>query len=266
MSIKRLLPLGALALLAGASLVGCGSAAAAASKATPTATCPTIPQIQQATGTITAVNSTQMTVQTTKGEALVDFSTRTRYSSQLKTSQADIQDGIRVQVIVKANSDGTYSAVQVAIRQAPTTGAGGTGGGGFPGGGTATPGTGRGGRGGTGRGTPVPANCRPTRGGANGGTGNGGGTGTVEGGLPSGAKVLSGTVATINGPSMTITGTDGTDYNVTLESTTIYSKIGAAKVTDLQIGQAVTVSGTKASNGSITAQAVTILLALPTGQ
>lgn len=267
MSIKRLLPLGALALLAGASLVGCGSAAAAASKATPTATCPTIPQIQEATGTITAVNSTQMTVQTTKGEALVSLSTRTRYSSQLKTSQADIQDGIRVQVIVKANSDGTYSAVQVAIRQAPTTGTGGTGGtGGFPGGGTATPGTGRGGRGGTGRGTPVPASCRTGRGTGTGGFGAGGGTGTVEGGLPSGAKVLSGTVATINGPSMTITGTDGTDYNVTLESTTIYSKIGTAKVTDLQIGQAVTATGTKASNGSITAQAVTILLALPTGQ
>ena len=116
MNTRRLLPLGTLALLADVALVGCGSAAAATSKATPTATCPTIPQFQTATGTITAVNSTQMTVQTTKGESLVTFSTRTRYSSQQKTSASDIQDGTRVQVIVKANSDGTYSAVQVAIR------------------------------------------------------------------------------------------------------------------------------------------------------
>jgi hypothetical protein len=77
---------------------------------------------------------------------------------------------------------------------------------------------------------------------------------------------LSGTVATISGPNMTITGSDGTDYNVKLDSTTVYSKIGAAKVSDLKIGGAVTATGVKASNGSITAQAVTILLALPTGQ
>jgi hypothetical protein len=180
---------------------------------------------------------------------------------QEKTSQSDIQDGVRVQVVVKSNSDGSYSAVQVAIRQAPTgTGAG--NGGGFPGGNG-----GNGGRGGSGNGnrggTPVPARCRTGRTGAGGGFGNGG---TVEGGLPSGAKVLSGTVATISGPNLTITGTDGTDYNVKLDSTTVYSKIGAAKVSDLKVGQMVLAIGTKGANGSINAQAVTVLLALLTGQ
>jgi hypothetical protein len=261
MLMKRLLLLGAVALLAGAALAGCGSTANAASKATPTPTCPAAPQFQQAVGTITAVNTSQMTVQTTKGEVLVTLGSRTRYSSQQKVSQSSIQDGMRVQVIVKANSDGTYSAVQVAIRQNPTTTGTGTGRGG----------TGNGGRGGgrpTGTptaGTPTAARCQTGRGAGRGGAGNGG-TGTVEGGLPSGAKVLSGTVSTINGATMTITGTDGTDYNVELDSTTIYSEIAAAKVSDLQVGQAVTVTGVKASNGSITAQAVTILLSLPSGQ
>ncbi|HLV98846.1 MAG TPA: DUF5666 domain-containing protein [Ktedonobacterales bacterium] len=268
MLVKRLLPLGAVGLLAGLALAGCGGSAAANTvSVTPTPTCPATPQFQVATGTITAVNSTQMTVQTTKGEALVTLSARTRYSSQQKTSASDIQDGTRVQVIVKANSDGTYSAVQVAIRQATGTGTGGGNGGGFPGGnptprGTATPGPRRTATPGAG----IPARCRPTGAGRGGAGGLGGGTGTVEGGLPAGAKVLSGTVATISGPNMTITGTDGTNYNVKLDSATIYSKIGAAKVTDLKIGAAVTATGAKASNGSIAAQAVTILLALPTGQ
>lgn len=262
MLMKRFLPLGAVGFLVGLALAGCGSTAASANTATPTPTCPAAPQIQEATGTITAVNSSQMMVQTTKGEALVNLSARTRYTMQEKTSQSDIKDGVRVQVIVKLNTDGSYSAVQVAIRQAPTgTGAG--NGGGFPGGNG-----GNGSRGGSGNGnrggTPVPARCRPGRGGAGGGFGNGG---TVEGGLPSGAKVLSGTVATISGPNLTITGAaDGTDYNVKLDSTTVYSKIGAAKASDLKVGQSVLAIGTKGANGSINAQAVTVLLALPTGQ
>jgi hypothetical protein len=261
MFMKRFLPLGAIGLLAALALAGCGgSAAANTTSVTPTPTCPSTPQFQVATGTITAVNSAQMTVQTAKGEALVTLSTRTRYSSQEKTSASDIQDGTRVQVIVQANSDGTYSAVQVAIRQAPA----GTG---FPGGnpnprGTATPGPRRTATPGTG----VPARCRTTGAGRGGAGGFGGGAGTVEGGLPAGAKVLSGTVATISGPNMTLTGTDGTNYNVKLVSTTIYSKIGAAKVSDLKIGLPVTATGAKASNGSIQAVAVTILLALPAGQ
>lgn len=259
--MKRLLSLGALGVLGVLALAGCGSAAASANAVTPTPTCPAAPQIQEATGTITAVNSSQMTVQTTRGEALVSLGARTRYTMQEKTSQSDIQDGVRVQVVVKSNSDGSYSAVQVAIRQAPT-GTGTGSGGGFPGGNG-----GNGGRGGSGNGnrggTPVPARCRTTRGGAGGGFGNGG---TVEGGLPSGAKVLSGTVATISGPNLTITGADGTDYNVKLDSTTVYSKIGAAKASDLKVGQSVLAIGTKGTNGSINAQAVTVLLALPTGQ
>lgn len=263
MVMKRLLSLGALALLAGATLVGCGAAASAASKATPTATCPATPQFQQATGTITAVSSSQMTVQTTKGAVQVTLSSRTRYTSQQKTAQSDVKDGMRVQVVVKDNGDGTYTAVQVALRQVPTTGTGGNGGNGGRGGnggnGTPTPSTGRDGRNG---GTPVASNCRPTTG-RGGGNGSFGGTGTTEGGLPSGAKVLSGTVATINGASMTITGTDGTDYNVKLDSATIYSKIGAGKVTDLKTGLPVTALGSKAKDGSIAAQSVTILLALP---
>lgn len=258
MVMKRLLALGALALLAGAALVGCGSPASAASKATPTPTCPAAPQFQQATGTITAVSSNQMTVQTTKGSVLLTLTSRTRYAAQQKVGQSDIQDGLRVQVIVKDNGDGTYTATQVAIRQAAAGNGSGNGGpGGFPGKGTPTPGAGRG-RGGNG--TPVPANCRTGRGGGNGGPGNN--NGGAEGGLPNGAKVLSGTVATINGVYMTITGTDGTDYSVRLDSTTVYSKIAAAKASDLKVGQAVTVAGTKGSNGSINAQAVTILLAL----
>jgi Cu/Ag efflux protein CusF len=256
--MKRLLSWGSLGVLSILALAGCGSGAASANAATPTPTCPAAPQFQQATGTITAVDGSQMTVQTTRGEALVNLSSRTRYTMQEKTSQSDVQDGVRVQVIVKSNSDGAYSAVQVAIRQAPT-GNGGGNGGGFPGGNGGNGGNGNGNRGGT----PVPARCRTGRGGNGGAFGSGG---AAEGGLPSGAKVLSGTVSTISGPNMTITANDGADYNVKLDSTTVYSKIGAAKVSDLKVGQMVLAIGAKGANGSINAQAVTILLALPTSQ
>jgi hypothetical protein len=248
-----------MALLAGFALAACGSPAAASSAAAPTPTCPSAPQFQQVVGTITAVNSTQMTVQTTKGETLVNLTSRTRYTHQETTTQSDVQDGTRVQVVVKPNGDGTYTAQLVALRQAvPNGGNGGNGGSG--GGNRGGNGNGGGNRGGT----PVPARCRTGRGGTGGGFG---GTGTtIEGGIPTGDLVLNGTVATINGQSMTVTEANGTDYNVKLDSTTVYSRIATAQASDLKTGQAVLAIGQKASNGSINALAVTILLALPTSQ
>jgi len=248
MMLRRFLQSGAVALLAGLAIAGCSANAASSSSATPTATCPTTQaqqQFKQAAGTVTTVSSTQITVQTTKGVVVANLSSRTRVTRQQTVTQSAVQDGVRVQVIVKNNGDGTYSAQVVAIRQAAPTGSGnGSGNGG-----------GRGGRNG------ANPNCRTGRG------GNGGAIGSpIEGGLPTGDLSLAGTVSSTNGQTMTITTANGTDYTVKLDSTTVYSEIAAAKTSDLQTNQAVLVVGQAQKDGSINALSITILLALPTSQ
>ena len=247
MNLRHLWYTCGMALLAGLALAACGpgGTASSTSSATATATCPPTPArtFKQATGTVITASSTQMTVQTSKGPVTVTFTSKTRYSRQQTVTESALQDGAQVQVAVKSNSDGTYTAQLVIIGGAGFGGGTGTGGGGT-GGGT----------GGRGSGSSA---CRTGRG----GIGSGSGTG---GGILSGAKVLRGKVSSVTANMLTITDTKGTDYSMTLDNTTIYSEIGQAQASDVQIGQAVLAVGQAASDGSITANSVTILLALPT--
>jgi hypothetical protein len=260
MIYRRFLPSGSVALLLGLALAGCAANSTSASgSVSPTPTCPstTLAQFKQVVGTVTALNSSQMTVQTTSGPVTVNLSSRARVTEQQMAAQSDVQDGELIQVEVKDNTDGTYTAVVVLLtgRVAGSTGggAGGGTGGGFGGG-----------RGGRGTVTPEPAGCpTPSRGT---GGGFGGGNGGTQGGLPTGSKLLTGTVVSILGQTLTIKATNGTVFTVTLDSTTVYSKIAAGKTSDLKINQAVRVIGQAQKNGSIDAQSITILLALPTSQ
>ncbi len=258
MILRRFLQSGAVVLLAGFAIAGCSANAASTGSATPTATCPSTQaaQFKQATGTVTTVSSTQITVQTTNGAVVANLSSRTRVTRQQTVAPSVVQDGVRVQVIVKNNGDGTYTAQIVAIRQAAPTGSGNGGGTGSGNGG---------GRGGSGA---NPA-CRTGRGGAGSGpgAGNGGIFGSpTEGGIPTGDLSLAGTVSSTNGQTMTITTTNGADYTVKLDSTTVYSQIAAAKTSDLQANQAVLVIGQAQKDGSINALSITILLSLPASQ
>lgn len=251
MKLRHLWQACGVALLAGLALAACGpkSTSNSTSSASPTATCPATPArtFDQATGTVLTASSDQMTVQTTKGQVTIHFTSQTRFSRQQTVTQSEIQDGNQVQVAVKSNSDGTYTAQLVIVGAA--VGRGGNGG--------------NGGNGGTGTGNGGNQACRAGRG----GTGSGTGTGTGNGGtILNGAKVLRGTVSSVTGNSLTITAANGTDYTVTLDSSTIYSKIGQAQASDVQAGQPVLVVGRKASDGSINANSVTILLALPATQ
>ncbi len=263
MIYKRFLPSGSVALLIGLAFAGCAASSTSASDAiSPTPTCPstTLAQFKQVVGTVTALSSSQMTVQTTSGPVMVSLSSRTRVTEQQVAAQSDVQDGELIQVEVKDNTNGTYSAVVVLLtgRAAGSTGggAGGGTGGGFGGG-----------RGGRGTVTPEPAGCpTPVRGNGAGAGGGNGGIGGTQGGLPTGAKLLTGTVVSVLGQTLTIKATNGTVFTVTLDSTTVYSKIAAGKTSDLKINQAVRVIGQAQKNGSVDAQSITILLALPTSQ
>jgi hypothetical protein len=246
---RRFLQAGIIALLAGTAFAGC-SASTTASRATPTPTCPSAPaqQFKQALGTVTAVSSDQMSVKTTTSQVMVNFTTKTTFTRQATVSQSDLKDGQQVQVIVKDNGDGTYTAQRVAI----STGVAQTG----------RFGSGNGGNRGF-------QNCRPT------GTGtptrrrgNGGGfpSGTPGTGPASGQRGVSGKIVTINGQTMTVAATNGGNYTITLDSSTTYEETVSAEASDIKVGQPVSVVGQAGANGSITATAIILLIALPTRQ
>jgi hypothetical protein len=253
----RFFALGGTLVLAVLALAGCSSANAARATTSPTATCPPAPK--QALGTVATVNGNSLTVKTTRGQSVtVNLASTTTLIQEATGSQSDLQDGERVQVFVTSNPDGSYTAQRITIAPAGTLATG------VPGGGR---GGGRGSGGGSGSSNPCVSRT-PRAGSGTPGTGRGrpgGGTGTPgTGNGQANGRSVSGTVATINGQVLSVTASDGTDYTVQLDSATKYTRISVAKASDLQVGQAVSVTGRAASNGSITAQSIIILEALPT--
>ena len=81
-------------------------------------------------------------------------------------------------------------------------------------------------------------------------SGFGGGSGRRSGGRP-----VFGTVASISGNTLTITGQDGTTHAVTLSATTTYTNGDGSSSTQasLTVGSTVAAIGPAASDGSITA-------------
>ncbi len=231
-------------MLLGLGLAACGTSTAASSVTVPPTCTTTLGQtFKEVVGKVVTVSKNQMTVKTiSQGQVIVQITDKTHFTRQQVVPQSDVQDGERVQVAVKRDDDGTYTAQSVAISSTD----------GQPGGNRGNSGNG---------GTNGRQGCRTGRS----GNGSSGGNNGVDG-IPSGARVLRGTVASVNTQSLTITALDGQDYTVTLDSTTVYSKIGPSQASDLKTGLPVLVTGRPSSQGSITAVAVTILLALPTNQ
>lgn len=253
----RFLALGGTLVLALLALAGCSSVGAAQATPSPTATCPPAPK--QALGTVATVNGNSLTVKTARGQSVtVNLTSKTTLIQEATGSQSDLQDGERVQVFVTSNPDGSYTAQRITIAPAGTLATG------VPGGGR---GGGRGGGSGSGSSNPCVSRT-PSAGSGTPGTGRGrpgGGTGTPgTGNGQANGRSVSGTVATVNGQVLSVTASDGTDYTVQLDSATKYTRISVAKASDLQVGQAVSVTGRAASDGSITAQSIIILEALPT--
>ena len=159
---------------------------------------------------------------------------------QATLTAADLKTGLPVTVIVRQNTDGTYSALSVSARasqgslgnvkkgarlcsgQRRGPGAGGLGGPGF---GSGTPGA----------------------------SGNG-----------TSRQTINGTISQINGTAITVTDSSGNDFTVTLTATTRMTALQTVTASDLQVGQAVTITGTANSQGVINASAVALLQALPT--
>lgn len=83
-----------------------------------------------------------------------------------------------------------------------------------------------------------------------------GGGGAGGGGFAGRANFTSGTIASIDGSTITLTLADGSTEKVTTSSTTTVSKTEKTTLSGLATGDKVTVIGPKGSDGSVTATAV----------
>jgi hypothetical protein len=138
--------------------------------------------------------------------------------------------GVVVQKHYGSSSSGSAAAGGFGQRAG---GAGGTGG--FPGG----AGGGTGAAGGTGT-----------------GTGTAGGTGTAAGADASTPAVV-GTVVKVSGTTVTVKNFAGKTVKVTVPASTAISLSSALKLTGLKAGTSISIVGTTAADGSVTASAVT---------
>ncbi len=176
-------------------------------------------------GTLASVHGSVLTVTTNDGnKVVVNTSGSTRVTRSSSGTLADIKVGDRVTFRGTSSGTNAVTAEQIgdtgSADQAPSGGAPAAGG---PGNGTGT-----------------------FRG--NGGNGPPGG--------PGGGGFAAGTVAAINGNTMTVTATDGTSIAVTTSSTTTVTTVQPASISDLKAGETLRVVGRTTSNGSVTANAI----------
>ncbi len=102
------------------------------------------------------------------------------------------------------------------------------------------------------------------RGGSTPGTGNAGGTGTGFGGGGNGGggfggRGTFGQITAINGDTLTVQDAQGNQIKVQLQPNTTVTKSVQGAKSDLSTGATVTVAGQRGSDGTVTANAITIV-------
>jgi hypothetical protein len=185
-------------------------------------------------GTLKSINGSTLQITTLQGTSVtVTYTSTTRFTRQASIAASALQEGEAVTVTVSQNADNTYSAKRITVLSTGT-------------GNQTLPFSGQ-------RSNSACARRTPT-----GGFGNAGSTNGTAGG-----RSLIGTVGQLNGGTLTITDRTGTNYTVTVTSQTQISQTTTVTASTLKTGMALAVTGTKGSQGAITARTVTILPNLP---
>ena len=215
-------------------MAGCGTnptSTGAAASATSTATpCPRN-QFQTAIGTIQSINGSTLLVTSMEGKSIkATYSSSTRFLRQSSPAVSTLKEGMAVTVAITQNANNTYSATRIMITDRSA-------------------GTSR-------QGANANLNCFNRSQFNNPGGRRSGGTTNTRG--------ITGTIGQVNGNLLTVTDAQGSDYSMTVTSTTQIVQSSAASAADLKAGQAVTVSGSPDGRGGINARTVTILQKLPT--
>jgi hypothetical protein len=180
-----------------------------------------------ANGTLTKIDGNTLSLNTQQGQIIVNISANTAIQKTVAGSLDDLQTGQILTVMGTADTSGNIAASSIAVRpqgQNP----------GFtpPAGGTAPNPSGRPNRP---SGTPSP---RPNMGGP--------GTGTF------------GTLAKIDGNTLTLTTVQGQPVTVTLSSSTVIQKTVSGSISDLQVGISLTAMGNRDASGNINAVSISI--------
>lgn len=230
-------PPGSITLLLLLSLlaVGCGTnstATGATSSTTATTTpCPSNQQLQSATGTIQSISGNTLLITTMRGNTTkATYSSSTRFTRQSSTTVSSLKEGVPVTVVITQNADNTYTATRIML----------------------TNGSFQVRRQGTNANTNCFNRSRPNR------------SGSTQPSGTTNTRGVAGTVGQMNGNTLTVTDVQGSDYTMTITSTTQIEQTSTASAADLKTGQAVTVSGSPDGQGGINARTVTLLQKLPT--
>lgn len=231
-------------------LAGCG-ANASAGTSTVSSTAATATACTQATrpaaslktalGTLKSINGQTLVLTNRQGNPVsVTYSNTTRFTQESSVAPTSLRDGTFVRVAVTSNG-GTYSATIITV----VAGVNGTNGSGFPGfpRGNGTPGAGRR--------TNNPCLNRNQAGTSR------NGTNTFRG--------LTGAVSQLSGNTLTITDTTGADFSVTITPQTQILETKQATAAALKVGVALTIVGRADKQGTIAANTIAILAALPSG-
>ena len=225
-------------------ITGCGSSTTTGSTAaaTPTATA----CLSATTGTIQHIGNSTLQITSVQGKTVqATFTSKTVFMRQATLTAANLKTGMPVSVTVKQNSDNTYSALTVSVRNALTRQ------GGF------TRGAGSG-----------LCNVKRPRGTGTPGTFDGPGFGGAPGAGSKGNsgqsfQTISGTISQVNGNALTVTDTSSNDFTVTITGATRMTQQQTITASDLQMGNTVAITGNANSQGVIAASSVSVLQGIP---
>ncbi len=183
-------------------------------------------QGMSAGGTIANINGDTLTLNTTQGEATVNISSNTSIQKTIAGTLEDLQTGQFLTVIGTADAEGNIIASSITVRSQdqnfPVT----------PPGGASSNSTGRFNVSNNG------SNPRPS-----------------SGGLRNGAF---GTLAKIDSNILTLTTAQGQQMTVTVSSNTTIQKTVSGIISDLQVGETLTVIGPRDADGNINSVSIII--------
>jgi hypothetical protein len=179
----------------------------------------------RANGTITNIDDNILTLNTPRGQITVNVGSNTTIQKIITGTLADLQTGQFLTVIGNADSSGNIVASSVIVRsQNPNS-----------------------------RFTPL-TGATPNPGGPNRPNGS-----SFPRTVPSGiGNSILGTLADMNDNTLTLTTGQGQKVTVTVSSNTNIQKTVSGTISDLQIGESLTVMGNQDTNGNINAFSVTI--------
>ncbi len=188
-----------------------------------------------AAGQVSSINGSTIELTTNNGALTVKTSDQTQVQKQVAASLSDIQAGERIVAQGTREADGSFTAqtVQLAGQRNPNGG---------------TPGP----RGGNGGGA-----------GPNGQAGGQGGQNGARQFNPN--NFTAGQVSKVNGSDIELTAANGVTVTVHTSGQTKFEKAGQGSLSDITSGERITVRGTRAADGTFTAQMIQVGGGFPGG-